>query len=181
MGLFDFLKSKPRDAVRIRCGMCKRTTDYPEKQRGEFVFHSCDADLLIADIDATAHAAALDLFVHAYEHGPPTTAERVAARDRLLYETGEAAIPGLEDLLFRLKYELSEPWPFPEIASRVADSKSIPLRIDFGNELEMYLHRMKKFAITQRQIERVPESARAILREKLERLKTAELVPLEED
>lgn len=181
MGLFDFLKSKPRNALRVRCGMCKRATDYPEAQRGEFVFHSCDADLLVAEIDPTAHAAALDLFVLAYEHGPPQTEERIAARDRLLYESSEAAIPGLEDLLYRLKYELAEPWPFPEIASRVADLKAIPLRIDFGNELEMYLHRMKKFAITKRQIERVPESARGILRDKLERLKTAELVPLEED
>ena len=53
--------------------------------------------------------------------------------------------------------------------------------IDWGNELEMVLHRMKKFAITARQLASVPPSARPILADKLARLKKDPLVPLEED
>lgn len=161
--------------------MCKVNTDYPPSQRDQFVFHTCDADLLVRERDAAADELALDLLVCAYEQGPPTDPARVAARERLLYEAGEGPIPGLEELLYRIKYEPREAWPFAEIAARIAAGQRIPPRIDWGNELEMYLHRMKKYAITQRQIAAVAESARPILREKLLRLKTDPLVPLEED
>lgn len=180
MGLLDIFRRQPT-GIRVRCAMCKVHTTYPESQRGEFVFHTCDADLLVATPDPAATSAALDLFVRAYESGPPKDAARLADRDRLLYECGEAQIPGLEDLLYRIKYELAEPWPFGEIASRATPGKSLPLRIDWGNDLEMLLHRMKKYAITKRQIARVAPSARAILEDKLTRLKSEPLVPLEED
>lgn len=179
MGLLDFLRKKPA-GLAIRCGMCRVVTAYPLERRGEFVFHSCDADLLIEEPDPAVADAALDLFATAVCRGPQSESERVAARDRLLYDLGEAPIPLLEDLLYRIKYELREPWPFPEIARRQRQQDDHP-RIDFGNELEMFLHRMKKYAITRRQIAKVGPSARPILEAKLARLKTDPLVPLEED
>jgi hypothetical protein len=179
MGIFDRFR-RPTDAIRVRCGMCRVETDYARERRGEFVFHSCDSDLLVAPVDVQAAQPALDLFVRAFARGPVPPDERAQARDRLLYDLGEAWIPALEDVLWRMKYAPKEPWPFPEIASRLRAPDDQP-RIDWSNELEMFLHRAKKFAITRRQIEAVPESARGILREKLERLKTAPLVPLEED
>lgn len=180
MGFLDLFRRAPA-GITVRCAMCKTHARFPEARRGEFVFHTCDADLLVAEPEPAATAAALDLFVPAYEGGTPNTPELVALRDRLLYETGEAPIPGLEDLLHRIKYELSEPWPFPEIASRATPGKPLPPRIDWGNELEMALHRMKKYAITRRQLAAVPPSARPILEEKLARLRLEPLVPLEED
>jgi hypothetical protein len=180
MGLLDLFR-RGKSGIRVRCAMCKVHATFDESKRGQFVYHTCDADLLVGEPDAVAMKQALDLFVFAYEHGPPTAAERIAARDRLLYGIGEGAIPGLEDLLYRIKYELSEQWPFPEIASRVKETSKSPVRIDWANELEMYLHRMKKYAITQRQIAAVAPSARGILEQKLERLKSDPLVPLEED
>ncbi len=180
MGILDLFR-RDKSGLLIRCAMCKVHTTYPLTQRNEFVVHSCDADILVRERDESADEAALDHFVKAYEKGPPESDDLVALRDRLLYETGEGAIPGLEDLLYRIKYELGEPWPFSEISRRVADVKAIPLRIDWGNELEMVLHRMKKFAITQRQFTSVAPSARPILADKLARLKKEPLVPLEED
>lgn len=180
MGLLDIFRRAPA-GITVRCAMCKVHARFPESERGRFVFHTCDADLLVAEPNPNATAAALDLFVPAYERGPPTTPELVALRDRLLYESGEAPIPGLEDLLYRIKYQLSEAWPFPEIASRATAARSLPPRIDWGNELEMVLHRMKKYAITRRQLESGAPSARPILEEKLARLRLEPLVPLEED
>jgi hypothetical protein len=182
MGFFDRLKrGRDTDAIRVRCAMCKVATDYGPASHGEFVIHSCDSDLLVARRDPELDREALTLLVAAYRAGTPRTEDAIAARDRLLYELGEGKIPGLEDLLYRIKYEPREAWPFAELRPLIGDGGSAPLRIDWGNELEMYLHRMKKYAITRRQIERVAESARPILRDKLERLKTDPLVPLEED
>lgn len=179
MGFFDRWRARG-DQIHVRCGMCRVETDYPLAQRGEFVFHTCDSDVLVDRIDPAATAAALDLFVRAFATSSQDEAARVQARDRLLYELGEGPIAGLEDVLWRMKYAPREPWPFPEFAARFAQADAHP-RIDWSNELEMYLHRMKKFAITRRQLDKVADGARGILREKLERLKTAPLVPLEED
>lgn len=179
MGLFDRWRAKA-DAIHVRCGMCRVETDYPLTQRGQFVFHSCDSDVFVERIDPAATAAGVDLFVRAFATGPLDEAQRVAARDRLLYELGEAPIAGLEDVLWRMKYAPRERWPFSEFATRFTQPDAHP-RIDWSNELEMYLHRMKKYAITGRQLAAVGADARGILRDKLERLKTAPLVPLEED
>jgi hypothetical protein len=179
MGFFDRWRAR-KDDIHVRCGMCRVETDYPLAQRGQFVFHSCDSDVFVERDDPTATAAALDLFVRAFASGALGEAERVAARDRLLYELGEAPIAGLEDVLWRMKYAPRETWPFPEFATRFATPDAHP-RIDWSNELEMYLHRMKKYAITKRQLAAVGPDAQGILRDKLERLKTAPLVPLEED
>lgn len=181
MGLLEALGLRRKaQGITIRCAMCKVHTTYPEAQRNSFVFHTCDADLLVRERDAASEGEALDLLVAAVAEGPRGETERIAARDRLLYELGEGPIPGLEDLLYRIKYEPGEPFPFAEIAQR-AGAQAKPQRIDWGNELEMFLHRMKKFAITKRQLDSVAESARPILRDKLERLKKDPLVPLEED
>ena len=180
MGWLDRWRRKPA-GIELRCGMCGRIADYPTSEHDKFLLHSCDADVLVRGREeATGVDAALDLFVSAFAKGGELDeAGREAARDRLLYESGEGSIPALEDLLFRMKYVPRESWPFPELAARCGPEDD-QLRIDWSNELEMYLHRMKKYAITARQLEATPESARPILRDKLERLKTEPLEPIED-
>jgi len=187
MGLLDRLRrfhgSGDKHGIRVRCGMCSVVTWFPAAKAGAFVKHSCDCDILVAERDEASEAEALDLFVKAFGAGPPAPLpmndESAAARDRLLYDLGEAPVPGLEDLLYRLKYETAEAFPPPEIASRTDNGNEIP-RIDWSNFLEMSLHRMKKFAITRRMLELAEDSVKPILRDKLERLKTEELKPIEE-
>ncbi len=176
MGLLDHLRRRT-PGLRVRCGMCGVATDYPLAKRDRFVRHTCDADLLVREREPSREHEALDLFMRAAGGGPTSDEERVAARDHLLYEQGEGAIPGLEDLLYRLKYS-SEPFPPEEIASRRHPSCDRP-SIDYSNELEMYLHRMKKFAITRRLVDEAPATARPILLDKLERLKQEPLEPIE--
>lgn len=162
--------------------MCRVVTDYPEAERGAFVSHSCDADLLVRapaaeDAAEVAEVAeALDRFVSWFAPDGDASEE---SRDRLLYELGEASIPALEDLLWRLKYAPEEPFPPPELSSRSSRAAERP-RIDWSNELEMIVHRMKKVAITKRQLDEAAASARPILLDKLERLKNDPLEPIED-
>lgn len=162
----------------IRCGMCGRNGPEPAPDAGRFIRHECGADLLLRARDPAAEPAALDLFVRAAGRSSAPAAEREGARDRLLYQLGEGPIPGLEDLLFRLKYG-HEPFPPPEIAVRKDPADDQPA-LDWSNELEMFLHRMKKYAITRRLVAEAPESVRPILQDKLERLQTEPLEPIED-
>ena len=172
-----FRRRKAADGVRIRCGMCKVVKDYPDRFRGEFVLCSCDADLLVAEMEEGAADGALDLFARAF--GPEgSEEEREAYLQELLYETEERVIPPLEDLLYRLKYERAS-FPPPELASRLSAEDRRPA-IDVSNDLEMAIHRMKKYAITKRQHAIAAPAVRPILEDKLARLRTEPLEPIEE-
>lgn len=177
MGLLNFFR-RSKDGIRIRCGMCSRVEHFPFDQEDRFPTHSCDSPILVRAPDPEADAKALRLLVRSFARGPETDEGRDAARNALMYESGEGPIPGFEDLLYRLKYQPKEPFPPPELAAIIPAEDDQP-RIDWSNELEMILHRMKAYALTHRAWVSAPNSTKPILKDKLERLKTDPLEPIE--
>jgi len=178
MNIFRLFSKRGSTGIEVRCGMCSVVERFPEETRDTFILHTCDSDLLIRAREPDAEGRALDLFVVASRVGA-SEEERSAAVAGLFGVVGEGPIPGLEDLLWRLKYASGESWPPPELASRFGGSAP-PQRIDVSNELEMILHRMKKIAVTRRECERAAEAVRPILEDKLARLMTDPLEPIED-
>lgn len=178
MGLLNFFK-RSQDGIRIRCGMCSRVEYFPLDQDDQFPIHSCDTPILIRAADADADKKAIQLFVTSFAKGPQDDSAREAARNELMYESGEGPIPGLEDLLYRLKYQPKEAFPPPDMSSVIPADDDQP-RIDWSNELEMILHRMKHYAVTRRMWESSPEGTKPILVDKLKRLREEPLEPIED-